>query len=88
MAKKVPLRLRYLRVKDTSAPATRSGKACAEQMDALLACWRRTTVDNESCAPQVAALVQCAAGAAANVKSRAPPRASVNFVLSRYFASR
>ncbi len=86
MASKVPQRLRFLRVKDTKTVL--SARPCAAELDAVLACWRQADVDAAKCASLVAALTKCAGAAAAVTAVRAPPKPSVNYILSRFFALR
>lgn len=60
MAKKVPMRLRYLRMKSDSSPSgTRQAKSCEEELNALVTCWRVNGVDSAPCLSAVQALAFC-----------------------------
>lgn len=82
MAKKVPMRLRYLRVNPRD-PAPRSA-SCAEELQALLACWRLSGVDAPACLISVSALAACTASSSksASIHQLKP---SVNYKLNQMF---
>lgn len=58
MAKKVPMRLRYLRVKNEINNAG-SSKTCEEELNSLMNCWRVNGVDSVPCLSAVQALAMC-----------------------------
>ena len=60
MAKKVPMRLRYLRVKnELSSSGTNTAKTCGDELNALMTCWRTNGVDSVPCLSAVQALAVC-----------------------------
>jgi len=60
MAKKVPMRLRYLRVKNELSPTgNNSAKTCEDELNALMTCWRVNGVDSVPCLSAVQALAVC-----------------------------
>lgn len=59
MAKKVPMRLRYLRVKSDSSSVTSNAKSCEEELNSLITCWRVNGVDSVPCLSAVQALATC-----------------------------
>ena len=68
MAKKVPMRLRYLRVKSTAATGSEGAhaaqlKACEDELNTLMSCWRANGVDSAPCMAAVQALAMCSSAA-------------------------
>lgn len=57
MAKKVPMRLKYLRVNPKTL--TKSASPCASELTSLLTCWRLKGVDASSCSELVNSLSNC-----------------------------
>lgn len=64
MAKKVPMRLKYLRVNPKSV--TKKAVPCVDELNALLACWRLSGVDAKGCAELVQVLSRCSSKAVPN----------------------
>lgn len=89
MAKKVPMRLRYLRVKSGGAagvegPHAAQLKACEEELNSLLSCWRANGVDSAPCMAAVQALAMCSG---AMVRPVAERFGLINLFLYYYFLS-
>lgn len=85
MAKKVPVRLKYLRV--TPQRAGKQMQPCADELKSLLACWRLNGVDAAHCLASAHTLRACSSAASSSsAKSSLQP--SVNFVLNKMFAAR
>ncbi len=62
MAQKVPMKLRYLRLKSekTSHPSIqKTGKSCEEELNNLITCWRLNGVDSTPCLAAVQSLSIC-----------------------------
>lgn len=58
MAKKVPMKLKYLRV-NPHAAAEKTVAPCAAEMISLMTCWRQNGVDATACAAAVKTLSMC-----------------------------
>lgn len=67
MAKKVPMRLRYLRVKSGASgelgPHAQQLKTCEDELNSLMSCWRANGVDSAPCLAAVQALAMCSSAA-------------------------
>lgn len=60
MAKKVPMKLRYLRVKNELPIAgNNTAKSCEDELNSLMTCWRVNGVDSVPCLSAVQALAVC-----------------------------
>jgi hypothetical protein len=60
MAKKVPMRLRYLRVKgENNRAVNTAAKNCEDELNSLMNCWRMNGVDSVPCLSAVQALAMC-----------------------------
>ena len=60
MAKKVPMKLRYLRVKNELPTAGNNpAKSCEDELNSLMTCWRVHGVDSVACLSAVQALAVC-----------------------------
>jgi hypothetical protein len=59
MAKKTPMRLRYLRVKSDKSSSLTDTKACNEELNNLITCWRVNGVDSVPCLSAMQALAFC-----------------------------
>lgn len=77
------MRLKYLRVNPQSLNQKNSG-LCADEMSALLACWRMNGVDAQACVASVAALAACSSSKS-KVTTGSQPKSSINGVLQRAF---
>lgn len=85
MARKVPMKLNYLRVNPKKT--NKASQPCSEQLNFLLSCWRLNGVDAGQCLAAASALAACAAGVSAEQASN-KVQPSVNFVLNKIYASR
>jgi hypothetical protein len=60
MAKKVPMKLRYLRVKnELMTTGNNPAKTCEDELNSLMTCWRANGVDSIPCLSAVQALAVC-----------------------------
>lgn len=85
MAKKVPMRLKYLRVNPQKANL--KSTPCSNELQALLACWRLNGVDSPSCLASVGALAACSSALSkSSTTNQLGP--SVNFALNKMFNAR
>jgi hypothetical protein len=87
MAKKVPFRLKYLRVNPHAQGQAIRGGPCNDELQALLTCWRQNGVDAPSCLASVGALAACSSAISKSAASR-QLQPSVNFVLNKMFRAR
>lgn len=85
MAKKVPMRLKYMRVTPTRGQST---KACSEEMEFLLTCWRQSGVDATACNGLAKALINCTSSVAEITTNRTPLQPSINYILGKMFPLR
>lgn len=79
------MRLKYLRVNPQNL--SKATAVCAEELQALLACWRLNGVDSPSCLSNVGALAACSS-ASAKTSSFHQLQPSINYKLNRMFNSR